>query len=302
MSTRRVNLVIAFGGYSTFPCLVSSVILRKKIILHEQNSYMGKVNRIFLKYCKYAATSFKETQGIKDEYKVKIKYLGNPVREEIIELGKKKYNYPNFNKKYFSKNNLGYDLVLASDFEEVKKVKDDYFNILVIGGSGGAEIFSKILPKAFFNIRSELKNKINIFQQCRSNLLSNTFEQYQNFNLNVCLKDFFYDMDKKIEKSHLVIARSGSSTIFELASAKKPMILVPFKESSDNHQLKNAQKAKEYGGSIIIEEKDFNINNISTTIERLIDNPEILQKMSRDIYKFAEVNSTINFIKLIENM
>ena len=68
---KRPEAVIAFGGYSTFPTLISAVILRKKIILHEQNAHLGKVNRIFAKFATQIATSFKETDAIAKEFQAK---------------------------------------------------------------------------------------------------------------------------------------------------------------------------------------------------------------------------------------
>lgn len=299
---KKPKVIIAFGGYSTFPTLIAAIILRKKIILHEQNAHLGKVNRIFAKYANQIILSFKNTDGIAKEFKDKSKFIGNPLRQNIINLSKNEYSYPNFGKKYVSKNNLGYKLILASDFEEVKKMTDEYFNILVIGGSGGAKIFSDILPKAFFNLRNELKNKINIIAQCRKDLVSSTFEQYRSFNLNITIRYFFDDIDEQIKKSHLVIARSGSSTIFELAAAKKPMILVPFAKSADNHQEKNALAIAKNGGAIVVKEQDFTINNISGIIEKLIDNPEILMRMSDEAFKSARINATVNLAKIIKEI
>jgi len=299
---KKPEVIIAFGGYATFPTLISAVILRRKIILHEQNSHFGKVNRIFARFAKIIATSFEETDAILKEFKNKTKYVGNPVREEILKLNKKRYKYPNFNLEYKSKNNLGYNLVLASDFEEIKKIKEEYFNILVIGGSGGAKIFSDILPKAFFNLRDEIKNKINIVQQCRSDLLEETFNQYKHFNLNITIRGFFRDIEKQIENAHLIIARSGSSSIAEFSVAKKPMILIPFAKSADNHQEKNANYVQESGGAVVIKENDFSIQNLTQLIEKLIDNPEILKRMSKDVAKIANLKATENLVKLVKNL
>ncbi len=299
MIFKRTNIVIAFGGYATFPILIAAVILRKKIILHEQNAHLGKVNRIFTKFANIIAISFKNTDAIKKEFSKKVKYVGNPVREDILKLSKEEYKYPIFDKKYESKNNLGYNLVLASDFEEVKKIKEEYFNILIIGGSGGAKIFSDILPKALFNIRVELKNRINIVQQCRSDVLDETFSQYKNFNLNITLKSFFQDIDQKIKEAHLVISRSGSSSVFELATAKKPMILVPFANSADNHQEKNAIEIQKGGGAVIVKEEDFTINNITNIIEKLVDNPRLLKRMSKDAFASSNIKATANLVKLV---
>ncbi len=301
MIFKRPDVVIAFGGYATFPVLISAIILRKKIILHEQNAHLGKVNRIFARYATIIALSFKKTDGIEKQYKRKTKYIGNPVRESILKLSKEEYKYPNFKIEYKSKNTMGYKLVLASDFQEIKNLKQEYFNILVIGGSGGAKIFSDILPKAFFNIRTQLKNKINIIQQCRSDLIDSTHDQYKSFNLNVTLKVFFEDIDEQIRKSHLVISRSGSSTISELTIAKKPMILVPFANSTDNHQLKNAKIIEENGGAIIVNEEDFTINNITKIIEKMIDNPNLLNRMSKDAFSCANIKATSKLLNSIIN-
>ena len=221
------------------------------------------------------------------------------MRPEIIKLSQEEYTYPEFDKKYKSQNNLGYNLVLASDFEEIKKIKEDHFNILVIGGSGGAKIFSDILPKAFFNLRTDLKNKINIIQQCKADSLDATFNQYQNFNLNVNLRAFFTDIEEQIKKAHLVIARSGSTSIAELAVAKKPMILVPFANSADNHQEKNAAAIADACGAIVIKEAELTINKVTDIVEKLIDNKEILQKMSRDAFAFANLNATEKLAELV---
>ena len=302
MLIKKPDIIVAFGGYATFPTLISAVILRKKIILHEQNAHLGKVNRIFARYAKIIALSFKKTDGIEKKYQNKAKFIGNPVRDEILKLSKDEYIYPNFTINYESKNNLGYDLVLASDFVEIKKIKEEYFNILVLGGSGGAKIFSDILPKSFFNIRTDLKNKINIIQQCRSDILDQTFVEYEKFNLNIVLRSFFNDIDQQIKKAHLVISRSGSSTISELAIAKKPMILVPFANSADNHQEKNAIQIKEKGGAIIVCEEDFTINNMSNIIEKLIDNPKLLKRMSDNSFAASCKNAGSKLAKLVEDL
>lgn len=298
----RPQVVIAFGGYSTFPTLIAAVILRRKIILHEQNAHLGKVNRIFAKFATSIATSFKDTDAIKKEFLGKVKYVGNPVRSEILKLNKEEYQYPNFNKEYKSKNNLGYNLVLSSDFEEIKKIKDEHFNILILGGSGGAKIFSDILPKALFNVRTDLKNKINIIQQCRAQNLDETFAQYRDFNLNITLKAFFSDIDERIKAAHLVIARSGSSSICEFLVAKKPMILVPFANSADNHQLKNAAAIEKGGGGIVVEEADFTIGNVTNLVEKLIDNPKILKRMSKEADAMANIKATNNLVKLAKKL
>ena len=303
----KPQAIVAFGGYSTFPTLIAAVILRKKIILHEQNAHLGKVNRFFEKFANKIALSYRKTDGISSpalqENDNKFCFTGNPIRKDILALSKADYKLPNFHQPQLPIENLGYNVLLASQFKNYNENHPtETLNILVIGGSGGAKIFSEVLPKAFFNLRDELKNLIHITQQCRQENLPATFEQYKSFNINIIISHFFENMADEIARSHLVIARSGSSSIAEFTCAKKPMILVPFALSADNHQEKNALEIAQSGGAILIRERDFTINNVTATLEKLIDNPAILQKMSGDSFKCANLNAASNLAKIIQDI
>jgi len=293
---------LPLGGYTTFPTLISAVILRKQIILHEQNAHLGKVNRLFSKFAEIIALSYQKTFGIKTQYQAKTHYVGNPIREEIIKLSKNSYQLPDYNKKK-PVNNLGYNLLLASQFRnQNQKNQRELFNILVIGGSAGAGIFSKILPKAFFNIRDELKKYISITQQCRPEYIEDTFIQYQNFNLNIFINSFFKNISEQIKKAHLIIARSGSSSIAEFTAAKKPLILIPFAAATDNHQEKNAAFVQKSGGAIMFKEKEFTISKVTNCLEKLIDNPASLQKMSKASFACANLKAADNLVRIVKSL
>jgi len=300
----RPQYVVAFKGYSTFPILIAAILTKTKIILHEQNSHLGKVNRIFAKYAKKIALSFTETSGINKNDLSKTVFTGNPVRQEILELNKISYTLPKLDTEEKTKvpdnNKMGYDVLLASDFYENAEVKtQNYFKILIIGGSGGAKIFSEILPKAFFNLNENLKEHIQITQQCRAELVKTTFEQYKSFNINITVDSFFDNMPELIKEAHLVIARSGSSSIFEFCAAKKPMILIPFAAAADNHQEKNARYLEKHGAAIVVSEKEFTINKINELLKNLIDSEGSLKKMSENASSLAVLDATKNLAKLL---
>ncbi|NBV06735.1 MAG: undecaprenyldiphospho-muramoylpentapeptide beta-N-acetylglucosaminyltransferase [Proteobacteria bacterium] len=292
--------VVAFGGYSTFPILTAALLTKTKIILHEQNSHLGKVNRLFAKYADKIALSFVETSGIEEKDQNKTVFVGNPVRQEILDLSKIPYTLPHEEEVVERPNNrMGYNVILASDFvTEVDQKTSNPFNILVIGGSGGAKIFSEVLPKAFFNFSDDLKSHINIIQQCRKELSQSTFEQYRAFNLSIEIQSFFSDMPEKIRSAHLIIARSGSSSIFEFCAAKKPMVLIPFEKAADNHQEKNARFLEKHGAAIVITEKEFTINHINKVLQNLITNHAELEKMSQAAASLAVIEATKNLAKL----
>ncbi len=297
---KKPKYVICFGGYATFPIALATIFSPAKLIIHEQNAHLGKVNRIFAKYANKIAISFPKTSGLDSKYLNKVFLTGNPIRQEIISLNDLEYKLPSKEvKKVKAKDRMGYRVILHSDFKNVQNVSREPFIISVIGGSGGAKIFSEILPKAFFNLSDALKENLFIFQQCRKDLVKSTFENYKLYNLSVTVNHFFEDMASLIADSHLVIARSGSSTIFELSAAKRPMILIPFAKSADDHQLKNAQFFAKHKAAEVIEEKDFTVNNLTRLLSELILNDKKLYELSSNSAKIADLAASKKICELI---
>ncbi len=294
----RPKYVVAFGGYATFPILLAAIVTGTKIILHEQNAHLGKVNRLFASQAFKIALTFENTSGISTENAAKLVVVGNPVRDEIAKLHEEKYQMPAKHVPVV-RDKMGYDVILSSELDDYENAYDELFNILVIGGSGGAKIFSDILPKAFFNLGEELKNSLHISQQCRKDLVEYTFGQYKSFNIDIAVAAFFDDMPEEIKAAHLVIARAGSSSIVEFCAAKKPMILIPFAKAADNHQAKNAAIIENAGAAIVIAEENFTINKMSEVIKNLIGNKNLLEKMSENAGKIANLNATKNLVKLL---
>ncbi len=293
--------VVSFGGYATFPVLLAAFITRTKIILHEQNAHLGKVNRLFAPYSFKVALTFANTSGIEEKLREKLVVVGNPVREEILKLHDEPYKLPlaPIEKKY---DKMGYDVLLASEINDyLNPVAPETFNILVIGGSGGAKIFSDILPKAFFNLGDELKSALHISQQCRQDLVEYTFDQYKKFNINIKIAAFFDDMATEIKAAHLVVARSGSSSVAEFCAAKKPMILIPFAKAADDHQMKNARIIENGGAAVIVDEKDFTINKMTEVVRELINDKNLLESMSHNAAKLAVLEATKNLAKIVNH-
>jgi UDP-N-acetylglucosamine--N-acetylmuramyl-(pentapeptide) pyrophosphoryl-undecaprenol N-acetylglucosamine transferase len=280
----RPQKVISFGSYATFPSLLAAICLKKHIILHEQNSILGKVNKIFAKYAKKIALSYKKTEGLKNEYQIKSIYIGNPVRQEIEYLRNKKFTLPyslkqnNLDQKYFEK-------------------KSNKFNILILGGSGGAGIFGTKVPEAIKSLNLKSEN-LFITHQCHKVNLSKVKNIYKKYNIEAKVATFFTDIATEIEKSHLIISRAGSSAISEFICAKKPSILVPFAKSANNHQLKNAIALKDNNCILLIEEKNFNAKKMTEIINSLIENPINIIHMIENLKKldFNSSNDISNYL------
>jgi UDP-N-acetylglucosamine--N-acetylmuramyl-(pentapeptide) pyrophosphoryl-undecaprenol N-acetylglucosamine transferase len=108
-------------------------------------------------------------------------------------------------------------------------------------------------------------------------------------------------MAQLIDDAHLIIGRAGSSSIFEFCVANKPMIIVPFAKSADNHQQKNANFLLQKGAAIVIQEDEFNIQKINEILNKLFTEKDILFKMSKNAGNIAIIDATLKLSQLINN-
>ena len=276
----RPKLVVAFGGYATFPILIASALTRTKVVLHEQNAHLGKVNRYFANYAEKIALSFLDTSGISSKNLTKTLLIGNFIRSEFERIGER----------------IGEEIG-EQNLQEENNQK--YFTILVIGGSGGAKIFSEILPEVFVNNLKNSEKCFKIIQQCRKEDSEVLIKKYSNYNMQFEVKSFFHDIDKKIKEADIVITRAGSSTLFELAIARKPMIIIPFAKSADNHQEKNAKIFEKNGLAVMVNEEDLKVDYFGDILMKTIENKELLKKMSQSASGFVINDSKLKMIKLI---
>ena len=127
---------------------------------------------------------------------------------------------------------------------DLKKIKKDKINLLVLGGSQGANIFSKSLPKILKKLLTKNKS-IHVFHQSNNkdvNYITEEYKKIQNMkNFSFDVFTFEPDIQKYYKLSNLVICRSGSSTLSELCAIQLPFIAIPLPSSLDNHQYFNAK-------------------------------------------------------------
>src|SRR5262249_25794995 len=147
------------------------------------------------------ATSFPVTRMLVEKDQAKSVLTGNPVRAAIRAL----YEVP---------------------YGEL--ATDGIMQILVMGGSQGAAIFSQIMPAAIAALPPPLRARIRLDQQCRATELETTRAAYGALGMSADLAGFFTDVPARLARCHLVISRAGASTVAELAAAGRPALLVPY--------------------------------------------------------------------------
>ena len=246
----RPIVVFGMGGYSSFPVCIAASILRIKIVIYENNLIIGKANKYLLPFAKKIFVSYKELEGISEEYQNKVYEIGNILREEII--------------------NLKLELEKKKQFESLK--------ILVLGGSQAAKIFADELPPVFKKLNSS-KINIKVYQQCQKEQNEQISQFYKKAQIDYELFNF---TDKIIDyyfKANLVITRSGASVLGELINIKIPFIAVPLATSADNHQYKNAVFYKKKGYGYLLNEKDIK-NELFDLINSIYKDQSLLKILS----------------------
>ncbi len=253
----KPDVMVGFGGYPSFPAVYAAHKINIPIVLHEQNSILGRANRVLARYANTLALSFSETKKVKSYPSLEMQVTGNPVRQDIIGIGTQDFIAPNI-----------------QDGEK--------FHILVVGGSQGSRILSDVIPEALTQLPLSLQKHIYITQQCREEDIGRVMQAYEDAPLKFRLETFIKDMPAQIKNAHLIITRSGASTIAEMMVAGRPAIYVPLAASLDGDQAQNANYVVSKGGGWLMPEKTFTSENLRVKLEELInDTDQLVQAAHR---------------------
>ena len=244
----RPDAVIGFGGYPTFPPFVAASLLGIPGILHEQNAVMGRANRALARFADLLALSFASTKYA-DALQIETVLTGNPVRDRVRAVADRPYSAPDL---------------------------DGPLHLVVFGGSQGAKAISDIVPAAIAEMSEPLRQRLRVLQQCRAEDLDRVAEVYRKARVNVELAAFFGDLPERISEAHLVIARSGASTVAELCVLGRPAIFVPLPGSIDADQKNNAFTVEAAGGGWVAEQATLSPQSLATRLATLLTDPPAL--------------------------
>jgi UDP-N-acetylglucosamine--N-acetylmuramyl-(pentapeptide) pyrophosphoryl-undecaprenol N-acetylglucosamine transferase len=250
----RPAAVIGFGGYPTIPPVLAAAWRRIPTLLHEQNGIMGRANRLLSTRVRAIATSFPGALAREPALAAKATHTGNPVRPAVIEAAKVLYVPPG---------------------------RPSPINLLVFGGSQGARIMADIAPAAIELLPVAVRANLTVTQQARPEDIERVKAIYARLGTPAEIAPFFADLPARIAKSHLVVSRSGASTVAELAAIGRPAILVPLPHALDQDQLANAAVLEQAGGAIRIDQAVFTPEKLASEIARIVVEPERLAIMAQ---------------------
>lgn len=264
--------VVGFGGYASVPAMAAALNLGIPALIHEQNAVMGRANRLFVAKVNRVATSFDSVRPMPPAART-VK-TGMPVRPAFTTLAP--YAPPE---------------------------ADGAVNILVLGGSQGTRAFSEIFPKAFAALPESLRSRLHLTQQCRPEDLEAARAAYAGLGLaDVSLDSFFTDVPARLEQAHLLIARSGSSTVAEVTVAGRPALFVPYPFAADDHQAANAKAVEEDGGAWVMPQSDLTPESLAARLFAIFSDPETLAATAAAARAFAVPDAAERLADAVESL
>jgi UDP-N-acetylglucosamine--N-acetylmuramyl-(pentapeptide) pyrophosphoryl-undecaprenol N-acetylglucosamine transferase len=246
-------VVVGFGGYPTIPPLLAAVLRGIPTIIHEQNAVMGRANRLLAPRVRAIATGFPGILKSSPVLAAKATHTGNPVRPAVIAVS-------------------------SADYPLLDTAGP--LHLLVFGGSQGARVMADVVPSAVARLEPHLQMRLRIVQQARDEDFSRVRDAYQKMQVQAEVAPFFADLPARMAASHLVISRSGASTVAELAAIGRPAILVPLPHALDQDQRANAGVLMQAGGAIRLDQAEFTPDRMAAEIAALAAEPARLAAMA----------------------
>ena len=276
-------LLFSKGGFVSTPPCIAAYLLRIPVITHECDFSPGLATRLNAKFAKKILISYPETaRFFKEEMSKKILYTGNPVRSFFYNAnGQKTFSFigclPEKPILLILGGSLGAEQINTLIYENIKELIKYFF---VIHQTGEAHI-----EKA----KSVLQELKDLDYQCATNYAPYSF-----------IKEELPDI---IFSSHIVVSRSGSNTVWELATLGKPMVLIPLeKGSSRGDQVENALFFSEKKAAITLRNVDATNENFLNVLLGLNKDKAMCSSLSLNAKNLANKDIAKNIVNIIEDL
>lgn len=240
--------VVGMGGYSSVAPLIAAKLSGIPVAIHEQNARPGRANRLLAKLADRVLLAFDAARKHFNLPREKIRLVGNPVRKQVM------------------------------DALDVKR-SDEKFRLLIVGGSQGARILSRVVPAAINALSLELKQKLHIVQQVRAEDMELVKAAYADSGITYTLESFFTDLPQQMREAHLLIARAGAGTVAECALLRRVAIFVPL---AIVDQKDNARVLADSNAAIIMEEPVFTPERLAAELRDFMTKESRLKNMEEN--------------------
>ena len=244
----KPDIVIGVGGYVSAPVVYAAHRLKIPTFIHEQNSEPGLSNKFLMRFADKIGISMKESKEFFPNDKVV--FTGNPCGERVYNAKKK-------SKKYFG-------------FDNKKKL------VLMVMGSIGSGTIAEAM-KIIIPMLTDIDYEVAFVTGKRD------YEEFKNIKCpeNVKILEYVDNMGEFLKSTDLVITRSGASMLSEITVLGIPSILIPSPYVANDEQNKNAKVLEAAGAAVILDEKDFDYNNLTKEIKNILEDKACLKSMKK---------------------
>lgn len=270
----KPDVVLGMGGYASAPGGLAAWLSKIPLIVHEQNAAAGLSNRLLARIANKVCCAFPNAFNSDIDAEV----VGNPLRASI---GQK---------------------VTVSD--NLEKSKQSYKNILVVGGSLGAQVLNNVMPDSFKLLSGSDENYC-IWHQTGKNNKAKVVKSYEQEDIDsgkVKITEFITDIATAYQWADVVICRAGALTVSELAMAGTPAIFVPLPHAVDDHQTKNALYLVDSDAAKLLPQKKLTNESVTKLITELFERPETLADMAKASLNAANSDASQKVAKLCQQL
>jgi UDP-N-acetylglucosamine--N-acetylmuramyl-(pentapeptide) pyrophosphoryl-undecaprenol N-acetylglucosamine transferase len=270
------DVVVSKGGYTSVPIVLAAAFLRIPIVVHESDSVIGKANKLGMRFARSMIVSYDEAyEASKHPHTHK---FGIPIRSELMQP-------------------LSPQAISNFSVDPARPL------ILIIGGSQGAERINTLL----LDTLDELLTNFSVihqtgkqhFEVCSlsADRLITDLEARKHYHPYAFLNGA--DLNDAYHLAGLVVSRSGSTSIYEIALHHKPAILIPIPEDISHDQRSNAYAYARTGAAIVMEEKNLTDGLLHSEIDRIMRSREVYTEMTTAAKQFAKNDAASRTATLI---
>jgi UDP-N-acetylglucosamine--N-acetylmuramyl-(pentapeptide) pyrophosphoryl-undecaprenol N-acetylglucosamine transferase len=245
---KKINpdVVMGMGGYASGPGGIAAWLLRKPLVIHEQNAKAGLTNRVLARFATRVMQAFPDAFSKNSSAMT----VGNPVRESIAQVSQ-----------------------LSKTFENKPH------RILVLGGSQGAMAINRLITE--FLSTSTHRDAFLMWHQTGQRDFDAILKKYEAYPACVYrVAPFIEKMEEAYAWADVIVCRAGALTVSEVAAAGLPAIFIPFPGAVDDHQYANAEFLVRAGAGLVFRESDMTPQKLDETLTMLLSTPKQLQTMS----------------------
>jgi UDP-N-acetylglucosamine--N-acetylmuramyl-(pentapeptide) pyrophosphoryl-undecaprenol N-acetylglucosamine transferase len=265
--------VVGFGGYPTVPPLMAATWRGVPTVIHDANAVIGRANRLLAPRVTAIATTFPDVFRDQPLLSLKATLTGNPLRSAVVAAAATPY-----------------------------PATGDPIRILIFGGSQGARVMADIVPAAIRRLDATLRSRLSVVQQARDEDVQRVREAYAGAAVAAEVAAFFTDLPMRMAASRLVVARSGASTVAELAAVGRPSILVPLPHAIDQDQMANAGVLETAGGALRIVQDDFTPERLAAELTKLAAAPRRLAAMAVAAKSLGRLDAADRLADLVQRV